>query len=138
MLTAIENQLKTEFNVKSVIEFAAIDKKASGRSTVLYVLPLGERVKNTEYTGATVSHVSYQVGVVTALRNVRDVQGGEHQQQLNVEREKIRALLAGWVPTPNHEPLARGNGRLMQFKNNTVYWLDIFETKNSEQAKHHQ
>jgi len=137
MLNAVETRLKTQFNVKSVIEFAAIDKTKNTRSTMLYVIPLGEKVVNTEYTGCTLSEVSYQVGIVTAIRNMRDSLGGAHQQRIDVERESIRDLLAGWKPKTDYKPLIRGNGRLMQFKNKTVYWLDIFTTKNTEQAHHH-
>lgn len=134
MLSAVKNKLEGHFAVNSVMEFAAIEKSPPIRSETLYVIPLGERVKNTEYTGVIVSTVIHQFGVVTALRNAKNVD----QQALDEIRNNIRELLAGWIPLSGYEPITRGNGSLLQLKNKTVYWLDVFETQSTEQAQHHQ
>lgn len=138
MLDAIQSKLETEYHVKTVIDFAAISKQRSERPLMIYLMLLQETVKNTDYTGVTVSSVDSVIGVVIAQRSAKDPHGADHREQMDGVRKSIRTLLAGWAPDTDYEPLVRGNGRLMQFENKTVYWLDVFSTKYTEEARHHQ
>ena len=135
LLKAIENRLSTSrYQVKGAVEFAALDKKPIAQPTV-FVLSLGYKVSsNQRDSGPALVRQNDTVGIVIAVRNAHDSRGKQAKVTLDEYRQSVRNLLFGWVPNDGYEPLMISNGRLLKFKEHTVFWLDEFTTSHLEQA----
>ncbi len=135
MLEAIENHLETTFNVKTALDFASISKNRVVQSPTVFVIPLGVQTSpNQRDTGPALVRQDDRIGIVIAVRAINDPLGSYGNAALKVYRKQVYTLLFGWVPESGYEPLMVGNGRLLNFSDQTLYWIDEFTTSHLEQA----
>lgn len=94
-----------------------------------FVIPLADKVDNTDMTGATDEQSIDAFGVVHVLSNVRDARGDAALDDLKTFRANLRNALVGWVPdASNGEPVHRTAGRLLSLDDKgRLWWIDEFQ-----------
>ena len=135
LLKAIQARLEnSEFLVKGAVEFSELDKKPVSKTTA-FVIPLGYTVAEEQRdTGPDLVRQNDSIGIVLVVRNLSDSRGNHARESQEAYSKTIRDQLFGWVPGSGYAPLMIGNGRLLKFKDHTIYWLDEFKTSHLEQA----
>ncbi|MCA0175232.1 MAG: hypothetical protein LCH73_02925 [Proteobacteria bacterium] len=104
----------------------AID--AAPTTPVVYVLPLAESAEPGYLAGVHAQPLRMAFGVLIAVQNVSDARGGAAQSELAVRRQQVRTALAGWtLPTDPDATVSFAEGRLMQFENGRLWWMDTYE-----------
>jgi len=93
-----------------------------------YVIPLRETPGRNELGEAIWQRVTVRLGLVLAVRNVRDARGEAAAEDLEALRQSVRAALLGWAPAMGHDPLEYGGGRLLALTNAILWWQDDFTT----------
>lgn len=96
---------------------------------VAYVLPLAESADPGYLVGVHAQQVKLAFGVLIAVQNVSDARGGAAQSELALRRQQVRTALAGWtLPTDPDATVSFAEGRLLQFENGRLWWMDTYET----------
>jgi hypothetical protein len=105
----------------------AIKRKPSA-----FVLPSSER-PSASSTGTMVTSQlnAVRFGVVIAVQNLRDSRGENAQDDLLPIRTRILTALHGWQPNEDFDPIEYGGGRLLQLKDQVLWWQDEFLTANT-------
>ena len=105
------------------------------------VLPLSEEAgENRTPKSGVLQLLTATIGVVIALPAPNDPGGAQARDALSETLSDTRALLAGWRPGGEHDPLGFRRGRLIEAEGGRVLWQDEyatawwFEVKNTEGA----
>ena len=105
------------------------------------VLPLSEEAgENRTPKSGVLQLLTATIGVVIALPAPNDPGGARARDALSETLDRTRALLAGWRPGGEHDPLGFRRGRLIEAEGGRVLWQDEyttawwFEVKNTEEA----
>lgn len=117
--------------LKHVGGAVAFQQAAENNPTITpcaFVFPLEETPAPSELACSVIQRVSATVSVMLVVRNVSDAQGVAAQQDLEVLRRAVKRCLLGWAPLDEHDPLERGPGSLMAFKDGHMWWQDIYGT----------
>ncbi|SDX88191.1 phage tail terminator protein [Nitrosomonas halophila] len=94
-----------------------------------YVLPSAERPDGSRTGTMVVSQQNTaRFSVVLAVRNLRDARGERAQSDLLCLREEIMAVLHGWQPDQDFDPIEYAGGRLLQLTDQVLWWQDDFLT----------
>ena len=109
------------------IEFEAAAASAPAVMPAAFVIPLGEDPRPSQGANFIRQQIRTSLGVVLAVKNVADTKGEAAQADLTTLRIAVQAALLGWSPT-DAEPLERGAGRLLGFKNSVLNWQDVYHT----------
>lgn len=91
-----------------------------------YLAPDAERLGPSPFSGDDIQRVDISIAAVFAVRNVADPRGEAALTDLQARRDAVKVLLLGWVPSNGYAPLSRGNGRLLAFRNQHIWWADIY------------
>jgi hypothetical protein len=95
-----------------------------------YVMPLAESAEPNDMLGLTHQRLTLEFAVVTVVANLRDATGAAATADLNGKRMQVRAALVGWVPdASNGEPVTFTSGRLLQFRDSQLWWIDDFAVR---------
>lgn len=132
MITETATRLRTTVEqlrlVGGSIEFEAAVASQPAVMPAAFVIPLGEDPKPSQGANFIRQQIRISLGVVLAVRNVADTKGEAAQVDLDTTlRPAVQAALLGWSPA-DAEPLERGAGRLLGFKNSVLYWQDVYHT----------
>lgn len=114
--------------VAGASQFQAAAEAAPTATPAAFVLLLGESPRANELANFVAQRVEVQIGVVYALRNVADPKGAAAGTDLETLRAAGQTALLGWQPTAAHDPLERGPGALLAFKEQVMWWQDIYTT----------
>jgi hypothetical protein len=82
---------------------------------------LGQRSYSQEMTG--------QIGVVVAVKSVKDLRGEENNNLLQEIRAEIHQALRGWTAPNTMSKTVFMAGKQTYYENLTTYWSDVFQTK---------
>lgn len=116
------------------IEFEAAAASAPAVMPAAFLIPLGDDPRPSQGANFIRQQVRVSFGVVLAVKNVADAKGEAAQVDLDATlRPAVQAALLGWSPT-DAEPLERGAGRLLGFKNGVLYWQDVYHTNTYARA----
>ena len=131
MITETATLLRTTVEqlrlVGGSIEFEAAAASAPAVMPAAFVIPLGEDPRPSQGANFIRQQIRTSLGVVLAVKNVADTKGEAAQADLTTLRIAVQAALLGWSRT-DAEPLERGAGRLLGFKNSVLYWQDVYHT----------
>lgn len=114
--------------VGGAAEFAAIIETGAARVPALWLLALEESAQTNRLNQGVQQRVIVQVGVVYAVRDVRDAQGQAAAESLSGLRQTVMSALVGALPAGGAEPLIFERGGLLHFQNALLYWQDQFST----------
>jgi hypothetical protein len=78
--------------------------------------------------GVVTQQVSVQVGIVIAVRMVKDSRGQADQSSLEAARQAVRAALLGWSPEPGSDACSYAGGQLLEFTPGLLWWQDAYST----------
>ena len=70
-----------------------------------------------------------QVGVVIAVKSVKDLRGAENNNLLQEIRAETHEALRGWQAPNTTARVTFMAGKATYYKNLTTYWSDVFQTK---------
>ncbi len=113
--------------VGGALDFAAASEAQPAAMPAAYVMLLREVPSPSDVANGVVQKIGASLGVVLALKNVSDTKGAVAQVDLAALRKLVQASLLGWSPT-DAEPLERGPGTLLAFKNGVLWWQDVYLT----------
>jgi hypothetical protein len=120
--------------IEGATSLAAIGETGAIQGQKGFVVPLQERAaRNSLSANAVRQRVTDQIGVVVAVRNVRDLRGeAAHDGGLDTIRGQVMTAMIGWVPATGYNHFEYAGGALLKIKDGTVYWLFRFETSHHE------
>jgi len=120
--------------VEGAISLATLGERSAVQDQKGFVLPLKETAQaNRIAANAVRQRVTEQIGVVIAVRNVRDASGeAAHDGGLDLIRSQLLSAMLGWVPDIGYSQFEYSGGSLLMMKEGTVYWLYRFETARNE------
>ncbi|MBZ9610806.1 MULTISPECIES: phage tail terminator protein [Rheinheimera] len=130
--TLIEQRLRDAVpmyqTVEGAADYAAVRSLSDFRTPSAYVV-LAEERGSQDKTARDVQQATAVFGVITAVRNYRS---GNGEQQLDDARTLVkaaRAALVGWGPQSREFfACAWVQGDVMDYDENTLLWIDVFET----------
>ena len=131
-LSLIVERLKERLGgLRSVGASADLDAAIEGVIALpaAFVLPLAESAWDSGLTGGTGQRVVQAFGVLHAVTNRRDAQGGAALNDLKALRLALRAALVGWVPfAATGDPVLFTSGRLLSLDGDgRLWWMDEFQ-----------
>lgn len=117
--------------VEGVAEYATIARLSDFRPPSAYVLLLDERADGEEPSRPTATQrAQVHFGVVLALRNYRDVKGGEVLAESSELISKVRIALKGWQPDiTGARPCMWLQGNTLDYDNSVLLWSDVYTTQ---------
>ncbi len=120
--------------VEGATSFADLGENGVVRGEQAWVVPLSESTSpNTLNANAVRQKVMDQIGIVVAVRNVRDPRGeAAHDGGLNTIRGELMAAMIGWVPAAGYNVFEYAGGKLLFMKHGAVYWVFRFSTWHHE------
>lgn len=130
-LTLWEDRLKTaQTDLKKIGSAADLPAARDNlkQDPALYFVLGSERAGANPYSNAVHQQISVEVLVFIAVRHAGAATGKQHIDQLNSLRGQIDAALLGWQPDDTADPVEYVSGRLMGFKDNIMWWGDIYRT----------
>lgn len=86
----------------------------------IYNGKLGQKGYSQEMTG--------QIGVVIAVKSIKDLRGEENNNQLQQIRAETHEALRGWAAPNTTSKVAFMAGKQTYYENLTTYWSDVFQT----------
>lgn len=123
----LEAQVATLNQVGGAAEFEAASLAKPRATPAAFVIPVGEDPAPSDVANIVIQRVRVSLGVVWAVRNVASADGAPALADLETVRAAGQAALLGWAPA-NAEPLERGAGRLLAFRDGVLWWQDIYQT----------
>ncbi len=94
-----------------------------------YVLTLSERGSSARFmTGLVAQQRIQRIGLVLAVRNVRDAAGAAASVDMDALRTQTDAALFGWKPNEVHDALVFESGKLLALIDGEVWWQDEYTT----------
>lgn len=123
--------------ISGVADFQKV-ADGSGAPTVtpaVYVMVTGEKARPSEIADVLIQHVDAQLGIAMVVRNVSDVTGAAAGLDMEALRAAVKAALFGWQPAEKYEQLERDQGKLLQFREGHLWWLDTYNTSYLDKAQ---
>jgi len=99
-----------------------------------FVISLGDDPLPSAMADQVIQRVNMTLGVVLVVRNLSDTKGVAAGQDMEVLRAQVKAALLGWQPAPEFDPLQRGRGALLAFKDGHMWWQDIYLTATYDRS----
>lgn len=120
--------------VQGAAEFAAITATGTPRTPLVWLIPLDEHAEANTLNLGVHQHITVTLGVVYAVRDVRDAQGQQAADSLAALRTTVFTALLDHFPADATDPLTYVQGGLLDFQNAILYWQDQFQTGYSLRA----
>jgi hypothetical protein len=125
-------QIKTavpELKKVSLVADLASAKADAKSFPCAYVLTLSEQGGLPRYmSGVVAQQRTARIGVVLAVRNVRDAAGTAAAGDMDALRAQVDAALFGWKPDEAHGALIFTGGALLALLDGEVWWRDEYTT----------
>lgn len=114
--------------VQGAAEFAAIAATGTASAPQVWLVPLAEDAQANTLNLGVHQQITVTLGVVYAVRDVRDAQGQAAADRLTALRAAVFAALLNHFPAGATAPLTLSHGGLLHFQNAILFWQDQFET----------
>jgi len=124
--------------VKLIGSMPAGRSQAAGvpQSPAAFVTLLGEDAQPNRYgTGAHAQTVARRFGVLLAVRDVSDADGGKAVETLDSVRAAVMSKLVGQQPEGFEDTIEFRRGSLVDVSNGVSWWLDEFGTSRELQGE---
>ena len=125
--TRLDAQVAALKLIAGALDFAVASETEPPATPAAYVMLLGENPSPPPGGDFIQQQIRVHAGVGCPLKNVADVKGAAAQADLKTLRASAQTALLGWSPTAA-EPLERGPGNLLAFKNRVLWWQDEYLT----------
>ncbi|MAN51214.1 MULTISPECIES: phage tail terminator protein [unclassified Marinimicrobium] len=130
VIARVREQVTALRAVEGAASFAAVQNLRDFVVPGAYVVLTRERPDNQEPRGGR-QRAIVTLGVVVAVRNYRDVTGGELKDALNPILNGVRNALIGWTPPEQGaRPMKWAGGDVIDYDDNTLLWGDVFQTQH--------
>ena len=100
-----------------------------------FVYLLEEKPEPCATGNLLIQRVHAGVGVVLVVKNLKDNKGVAARGDMETLRKLVKAALFGWQPTTGLDPLERGNGFLLAFRDGHMWWQDSFLTQYYDRSE---
>jgi len=127
-IARLQQEVDYFYTIEGAIELSAITD--TPQRPAAFVVPMIDTAQRSG-TGTQVVRqlVAETIGVVMMIRSRNDKYGGRQLDLVNTVRADVQTALLGWQPSPNHEPFEFDRGRLQDWKDGVVMWLDQYRTE---------
>ena len=112
--------------VGGAADYTQAAQDTQNHSTGLWVIPLAEQAEPNALVTGVRQRITGTVGVIIAVRQLRDATGRAALDALDPVRDAVRTRLVGWVPVAGHDPVIRGHGALLDFTHRVLWWRDEY------------
>lgn len=117
------------------VQFTAAAERQPTAVPACFVLTHSELPGPPAAANLLIQRVRIDIGIVLVVRNVSDTTGQAAALDTEQLRQKVKDQLYGWMPAGAQEPLSRGPGQLLAFREGHVWWQDIYSTSYIDKAK---
>lgn len=127
----IEQRIASEtICFKEVAGAASINNVMTGRlsDAGCYVFQESRKAGENNLVGLTRQRVTLTFAFIIAVRNVKDVRGGDAADACAVLQEAVQTALLGWEPDGATDPFEYAGGALVSFANGFFIWKDSYRT----------
>lgn len=131
-LTTLRTTLSTALApvpVAGAAEYAAITATGMALTPHVWLIPLTESAQANPLNQGVHQQITVVLGVVYAVRDVRDAQGMAAADSLSALRQTVFAALLNHFPAGATDPLTYVAGGLLDFQNAILFWQDQFQTR---------
>ena len=95
------------------------------------VIPLTESGSDNQFaTGMVSQRLTWQFGIVLAVKNVSDQTGGAAADDLETLRDSVKLAIVGWKHPDADRAAIFVRGNLISFDNATLWWLDRYQIQS--------
>lgn len=131
VIARLKDQVATLREVGGAADFEAAVDNGPRQLPAAFVIDLSMTpAANPDGTGGISQHTTFRFAVVLVLQNVRDPRGEAAQADMIIMRKSVMGALHGWSPFQDFDPIEIGPGRLLQFRDLTLWWQDDFVTRD--------
>lgn len=114
--------------VGGAADFSALPEAGPQAVPAAFVVPLDEHAGPNKLDTGISQRVDVRLGVILAVRNLRDGVGAAANDDLETLRRAIKDALLGWRPPDAVDVCIYGGGRVLQLNNQVLWWQDDFLT----------
>ena len=111
--------------VSGAAELAAVRESAQ-TTPAAWVIPVADDAGGNVLLNAVSQRVTERIGIVFAVRNVRDKRGATAHNALRAIRRAVKNTLIGWLPDPDEAAVVFSRGRLIDFSDRVIWWQDEY------------
>ena len=108
------------------VAFQAAAEANPTATPAAFVIPINENPAPGAAVSIVIQRVEVGVGVVLVVNNASDHQGAAAGVDMVTLTKAVRAVLLGWQPTGDLDPIERGPGALLAFRDGHMWWQDIY------------
>lgn len=132
IIARLTAQAPTLKMVAGAAEFAVLrTAPPKERQPAAYVIPIADQAGANKLVNGVRQQVTTRFGVVLALGNLGDARGEAASKAIETTRAAVRAVLLGWSPTADDDPITFAQGRMIGINDGVVWWQDEFTTGNT-------
>lgn len=128
MVARLQSQIPELKLVGGAAEFQAASESNPKAAPAVFVFTADENPGRSPDVPMVIQRVAVRVSVVWCIKNVADATGSAGAIDMDALRSAGKAALLGWQPEPGCDPLERGPGRLLMFRDGYQWWQDIWLT----------
>ena len=120
--------------VGAAAQFQAAVESNPKATPAAFVISLGDDPGPSVMADQVIQRVATPLGIVLVVRNLSDTKGVAAGQDMEALRAAVKAALLGWQPAAEYDPLQRGRGTLLAFKDGHMWWQDIYLTATYDRS----
>jgi hypothetical protein len=128
IVTRLKSQVPSLVMVGRAADFQVAAESNPPATPAAYILSLSEEATPSALASDVAQRVALVIGVVLVVRNVADAQGLAAQADMDVLRAAVKAVLLGWPPIDDADPLERASSHLLAFRDGHMWWQDSYIT----------
>ena len=133
----MESRLRAQIPAfKEVAGAADLNSILAGRVSApgCYIFTERDTAGANTLVGAVSQRVTELMAIITVVRNVRDAQGADADDENKVLRSLVSTALLNWEPDATHEPMEYVGGSLVSFANGFLYYKSTYSTATQIRA----
>lgn len=94
----------------------------------IWCIMLSEEAAPNQIIGGVCQLVTARIGIVIAIRNMRDATGDAARNDLEMIRAAVSDALLNWIPLDAEAQVTYVRGRLMRIEDSVLWWQDEYLT----------
>ena len=107
---------------------SAIEGGPQVTPSAFVIVPTYRATGNPNAGGGRIAQMTeWQIPVLTVVRHYGDAAGSKASAESKAARAQVFAQMVGFMPDPNGFAVQALSGRLLTFKNQCLYYVDVFK-----------
>ncbi len=129
LLADIKTRLESVDAVKSVKGAARLSSaRADKIRDTAFIFFLNASAGDNGLVNGVRQQVTIRFAVLLAIGNQRDQRGESGMSEVEIARDQVLMAMLGWMPDGEYSAVIYRGGRLVDIRENVLWWQDEFET----------